>query len=372
MSKNNAAMYDKKLAEALRMPLTSKKVNENTVLKFAKTPSKQDFQQIIRILDEQDACNRYRWYNLPAKLTSQELERMIYFKGQLCFFYYKDLDEFYFMPYALDGGLDFYGRYKSVHPVPYTSGSEDEKTADFKAKQALLSMLKLKCIYDVKLEEEIDEEVLTNSCVLLHDYTKQISTQNIIPRSIVNARFVDSMSDILPYMETALLVGCGTKGYKVQSASEVDQIRELATATYGAAISKNPYIGIIGTVEFQELSSGGILQIQDFLMALQSLDNFRLSTYGMANGGFFEKKAHVLESENDLNASKTYNAFQDGLSIRQEFCNRVNAIWDLGIWCEPSESVIGEDLNGDGEAFDEIPSVYETGEVAPEGGEENE
>lgn len=376
MGKNNAKMFDAKLAEALRMPLHSKKVNENMIVKIASSASKRDFSQILRILDEQDACNRYRWYNLPAKLTSQELERMIYFKGQLAFFYFEELGQFYFMPYALDGGLDFYGRYKTVHPVPYASGTEEEvkkykESTDYKSKYSLLSLLKLNVVYDVLLEDEVTEETLKKSCVLLHDYTKQLA-QNIVPRSIVNSRFIDSMSDVLCYLETSLLVGCGTKGYKVQAASEVDQLSELATACYGAAINKNPYIGVIGNIDFQELSNGGVLQTQDFLMAIQSLDNFRLSSYGIANGGFFEKKAHVLESENAMNESIAYNAFQDGLSIRQEFCNRVNAIWDLGIWCEPSESALGQDLNGDGSTFDEVPSIYETGENAPEGGSKDE
>jgi hypothetical protein len=42
----------------------------------------------------------------------------------------------------------------------------------------------------------------------------------------------------------------------------------------------------------------------------------------------------------------------DGLSIRQEFCNRVNAIWGLGIWVEPSETIVNMDLDGDGTMYD--------------------
>ena len=77
-----------------------------------------DIKKFLRLVDEQ-----YTFYNLPADITSQELERMLYYKGQLCFFYDKDLEEFYFMPYALDGTIDFYGRYNTIHPVPMTSGT---------------------------------------------------------------------------------------------------------------------------------------------------------------------------------------------------------------------------------------------------------
>ena len=87
---------------------------------------KDDVKKFLRLIDEQDAVNRYVWYNLPCNITSQELERMLYYKGQLCFFYDKNLGEFYFMPYALDGTIDFYGRFNTIHPVPMTSGTEDK------------------------------------------------------------------------------------------------------------------------------------------------------------------------------------------------------------------------------------------------------
>ena len=88
---------------------------------------KKNMKHILRLIDEQDAINRYKWYNLPCNISSEELERLLYYKGQLCFFYFKDLDEFYFMPYALDGSIDFYGRYNTIHPIPMSSGTEDDK-----------------------------------------------------------------------------------------------------------------------------------------------------------------------------------------------------------------------------------------------------
>ena len=87
----------------------------------------QNMKRILRLIDEQDAINRYKWYNLPCNISSEELERLLYYKGQLCFFYFKDLDEFYFMPFALDGSIDFYGRYNTIHPVPMSSGTEGTK-----------------------------------------------------------------------------------------------------------------------------------------------------------------------------------------------------------------------------------------------------
>ena len=44
---------------------------------------KQSLKRYLRIIDEQDAVNRYVWYNLPNNITSQELERLLYYKGKL-------------------------------------------------------------------------------------------------------------------------------------------------------------------------------------------------------------------------------------------------------------------------------------------------
>ena len=165
-------------------------------LKFSagnKVMLKEDLKKFLRLIDEQDAVNRYVWYNLPANITSQELERMLYYKGQLCFFYDKNLEEFYFMPYALDGTIDFYGRFNTIHPVPMTSGTEDKGN---KAQAQYLAGLKLKCVYGLKLEDEVKDEDLTDSTVLLHDYTKQLS-QTILPRVTVNDPILDVMSECI-------------------------------------------------------------------------------------------------------------------------------------------------------------------------------
>ena len=40
---------------------------------------KENVKKALRVIDEQDAVNRYVWYNLPANITSQEVERMLYY-----------------------------------------------------------------------------------------------------------------------------------------------------------------------------------------------------------------------------------------------------------------------------------------------------
>ena len=318
--------------------------------------TKEDIKKALRIIDEQDAVNRYTWYNLPCNITSQELERLLYYKGQLAFFYLKDLDEFYFMPYALDGTIDFYGRFNTIHPIPMTSGTEDKGN---KAQSEILSGIKLKCVYGSKLE--LKESDLYDSAVLLHDYTKQLS-QTILPRVTINDSILDIESECIPYMRTALLMGTGVKGVRVNDADQQASVNEGSASLTRAALNCEPYVPIVGNIEMQELTNGTVSKAEEYLLAMQSIDNFRLSTYGIDNGGLFEKKSYVNNQQTTLNnsGSKIGAVLQDGLSIRQNFCNIVNSIWNIGIWCEPSENIITTDIDGDGvdyERFDDNENV---------------
>lgn len=312
---------------------------------------KDDIKRFLRIIDEQDAVNRYKWYNLPCNITSQELERMLYYKGQLCFFYIEELEDFFFMPYALDGTIDFYGRFNSIHPVPMTSGTT-ENDKQYKAQLDYLSKLNLKCIYDVVLPENLKEDSYKKYTVLLHDYTKQLS-QTIISRQIVNEPLLDIMAECIPFMRTSLISGSGIKGIRVNDADQKEAVNDASKSTLVSALTGSPYLPIIGQIEFQELSNGSLLKSEEYMLAMQSLDNFRLSGYGLENGGLFEKKAHILESENDVNQSNVGLVMQDGLEIRQHFCNIINSIWGLGIWVEVNQTS-NEGLNfGDDENEDE-------------------
>ena len=319
-------------------------------LKFGgqKCMLKEDLKKFLRLVDEQDAVNRYVWYNLPANITSQELERMLYYKGQLCFFYDKNLEEFYFMPYALDGTIDFYGRFNTIHPIPMTCGQDEKST---KAQAEYLAALKLKCVYGIKMPEDIKKEDLDSSTVLLHDYTKQLS-QTILPRVTVNDPLLDVMAECIPFMRTAMINSTGIKGVRVQDQDQEQNVAEGARAIERAALTGNPWVPVIGAVEFQELMNGQLGKSEEYMLAMQALYNLRLSGYGVKTGGLFQKKSHMLQDEQDMNAGPVELVLQDGLSIRQNFCNIVNSIWDLGIWCEPAESAIDADLDGDGVMYD--------------------
>lgn len=283
-------------------------------------------------------------------LSSQEIERLIYYRGQLCFFYHPATDQFYLLPYALDGGIDFYQRYVSVHPIPLAEGTNEKEKGLVKAQKDYLSTLKLKVLYDIP-DEPIDF-FKGEHCVLIHDYTKQIP-QNIIPRHILHDPIIDIEADLIPYMRTALMSATGVSGMRVTDQDEAASVEEASRALDKAALNGKKWVPIQGSIEFQELTGGQVAKAEEFLLAMQGIDNYRLSLYGLDNGGLFQKKSHMLEAEQEMNAGAVSIPLQDGLAIRQRFCDIINFLTGAGMSCEISEPVLGIDMNGDGAIMDE-------------------
>lgn len=326
------------------------------------TELKSSMKKVMRLIDEQDAINRYKWYNLPTNISSEELERLLYYKGQLCFFYFKQLDEFYFMPFALDGSIDFYGRYNRIHPVPMSSGTEDDKKVkeSYESQRALLSMLKLNVVKAIKPLDELKEEDLYNSAVILWDYSRQLG-ESIIPRKDVNDPLLDVIAEIPCFLRTALISSTGVKGMRVADADAKNEVRIASAQVLKCALSGELATPITSTIEIQELFDGPEGKAQEYLLSMQALENLRLSTYGLENGGLFEKKAHKLEEEQEMNTSTVGLVYADGLAIRQNFCNIANSIWGTSMWCMPAEAVVGIDVDGDGDAYDSNTDGQQSG-----------
>lgn len=317
---------------------------------------KDGIRKVLRVIDQQDAVNRYKWYNLPCELTSEELETLLYYYGSLCFFYYKEVDKFYFMPYTLSGTIDFYGRYNRITPVPIaaTSGNKNDEER-YRSQAKVLSALKLKVFKaPVPFEDLLKKgvSVLEESAVLLYDYSKQRS-QTIISRQLLNDSIIDIESDIIPFLRTSMIEASGVRGMRVDNADVEAEAEKVSNQLYEAALKGKIYSPFTAKLDIQDLAEGSPTKSEEFLLTLQALDNFRLGTYGIKNGGLFQKKAHELQTESDLNSGNVQTIFNDGLAQRQHFCNVVNSIWGTSIWCMPSEAVIGQDLNMDGKTYDE-------------------
>lgn len=294
----------------------------------------------LSIVDRQDAINRYVWFNLPEGLNSELIERILYFKGQGALFYMEADQKFYFLPYALDGTIDVYGRFMGITPLPFTGTSG---TKEDKVKPWITGLTKIPR-YEVSLPEELTPKYILDSCVLLSDYSKGLA-QTIIPRSNINAPILGVMADCIPFMRTALQNSTGVEGMKVDNEDEQSNVKAASLAIQRAALNGEKWIPIIGKMEFQQLTATPTAKSEEFLLTMQGLDNYRLSLYGMDNGGLFQKRSHMLEAEQRMNSTNSGIIMQDGLKNRLDFCNIVNSIFGTAITCEVNETLTNTDTN---------------------------
>ena len=326
-----------------------------------------DINRCIRIMDEQDAINRFVWYNLPSGLTGQMIERVLYYKGQGAFFYLKNDDNFYFLPYALDGDIDIYGRFKGITPLPFTGTAAD-------AKGAWITGLTFKPVYSMdEAMQAMNDSGIDGICFLLSDYSKQLSQTNI-PRQILNDCLCKALSEAFPMARTSLIANSGISGIQVVDQDQAAQVVEAAASVNAAALSGQPWVPIVSGTQVQPLTAAGsAMKSEEYLLYMQALDNFRLSLYGLKNGGLFQKKAHLLQAEEEMNNGNLGLIMQDSLTNRQVFCDLVNMITGIMIWCEPSEAAVGIDRNGDMMVGDEQDQNGQPGEQpAQVGGEDND
>lgn len=229
-------------------------------------------------------------------------------------------------------------------------------------------------VYDVPdFEEFLDkdpkyiQDYIDKSCVILRDHTNGISQLNIA-RDITHDSVLDVMADCIPFMHTALLNSTGVLGMRVDGADEARNVYEASRGIYEASLTGQKYVPIEGAIDFQELTGGSVAKAEEFFLAMQSLDNYRLSLYGLDNGGLFQKNSHMLQAEQEMRAGATSLVLEDALRCRQEALTIYNAINGTSMWVELSESAAGIDYNGDGMVGSDDTQEQETN-MNTDGGE---
>ena len=112
---------------------------------------------------------------------------------------------------------------------------------------------------------------------------------------------------------------------------------------------------------------------EEFLLAMQAIENFRLSTYGLDNGGLFIKKAHTLNREQDRNDSNMSLRLEDGLNQRLEACELLKKVFgekfnSVTVKVNPNAiSIAKNDTNN----LENIKDISKTEETKTELKEEN-
>ena len=340
-------------------PKTGGKLLPPSMTLGVSSPIKEAFRKALRIKDEQNAVMRYSWYNLPDGIDGELVERMLYYRGQLAFAYIKELDKFVILPYTLSGtkdngsALDEYARYNTIKLVAFsaTDTVKTESKDPRKTLSTILSALTFKVQYSV-LEGEIELSDVLESAVILKDYTSQLSETNI-PRKEIQEPIMDLEAACFAYANTAMINSTGVTGMRIPNEDEQQNVFNMNRSVERAALNGEKAIPVVGAIDFQELTGGKVGTSDEFMVMAQAIDNLRLSLYGLDNGGLYQKKSYVNDSQTQMNSGCPNDVYHNGLMIRQKFCDIVNSIWGIGVYCEAAEFNSGVDVNMDGNLDDE-------------------
>lgn len=323
----------------------------------------------IRIMDEQDALRSIAWYGLPLETPQSLVERILYYRGNLMFFWMKETNRFYALPFV-GKEIDVYGRYQYATALPFTGSTESKDGKKNKKEIPWIDGKYWKIVYEPVLVDEWTEDMMDGCCVILSDYSRQLS-QRVIPRSTLQEPLLQVESEIIPFMRTSMLNGTGIEGMRIDTPDGAAEVRVASEMLTRAAINGDRWIPVMSGINSEVLSHSQGAKMEEFLLTLQSLDNYRLSFHGLENGGLFQKKAHMLESEQQGNVGNAGLVMADKVQNRQEFCNIVNSIWGLGIWADSSEIVSEADKDMDGE-LDNDASEAGNDTTYDQGGESDE
>lgn len=296
-----------------------------------------DLKKLLRVKDESEAVNRYNWYNTGLTINSNMLERFLYYKYRLGFFYFNG--GFWVMPITLggNGSLDFYNLENYVTPVPWNNSASAEQ-------KKVLSNIQLKVIKEPMLS--VSPQDFENSCVIIRDYTPQGDIQGGIPRATLQDGIISLEASILPYMRTNLMNNTGIMGIKVSDQEEYNDVIDAANSVDEAAKNGDPWIPLMQKLDRQPLNNGGSSDSGTYLQAYQSIDNLRQSFLGVNKSGVYDKSQYINTVQATQNVPTSF-PLTDGLKLRQDACNIINSIWPLGIYCETSETVLQADTDGD-------------------------
>lgn len=317
----------------------------------------KDYMAFIKEMDIKQHNRRFEWYNLPDDIDGDLIERLLYFRGQLVGFYYKPLNKFYILPYALNGTIDAYGRYNTVRPVMIGTGKDEGD-----GKEVYLDAdLKLNVIKDVLSEDEddkLDLEKALNSGVILRDHTPHLYSQTTIPRNSTVDKLIKNEAEQLIWSRTASMNSVGTVGIRCD-ANTSNEVIKLNGQLYTASLSGDKFIPVktllgSGAKDADPIDSVPALKPQEFLQSYQSLDNYRLMTLGLENGGVFEKQGTILQSEANLNSNNTRGILLDDLRLRQKFCIIMNQVFGLSIWCDLADEMDAHEAPNDATGRDNM------------------
>lgn len=340
-------MYDTEALLKAGIPQTNKMIkygntidqNGNAVLPNLSKYS-LNYDSLFSIMRQQnmiETLERYMWINVPFGLTADLIERLLFFRGKGVFYFNDKVDKFQFLPFALNGVIDEYGRYTRCNTLPFTGidSESDKKGKTIKTKTQTLIYQDLELVYDLPYNENMFKKIKEYKTVgiILNDNSLGVSQQPIIRFNYVKP-VLHMLSTLIQIINTAMYGNADHNLLQVENEGEFQSIQIQIDAINNDILKGKRFTPIIGKLPITPLKTTNSADLEGLFNTFNSLTNFLKSITGVANPGVFDKKAHLLQDEQQLNGSNADDIYYNGLRMRQEFCILIQAYYNYPIWCE--------------------------------------
>lgn len=336
--------------------------------------SNLSYDSLFGIMKQQnmiETLERYMWVNLPFGLTQDLIERLLFFRGKGVLYFNDKIEKFQFLPFALNGYIDEYGRFLKCNTLPFTGVDEEDKKE--KNRQQPLVYENLEIVYDLPYNKELLEKAREKKTVgiILNDSSLAISQQPII-RSLYVRPILHLMATLMQIINTAMFGNADHNLIQVENEGELDSINAQISAINSDILHGKRFTPIVGKMPIIPIKTSNTANLEGLFGTFNSLTNFLKSITGVANAGVFDKKAHLLQEEQKLNGSNSDDIYYNGLRLRQEFCLMVQAYYGYPIWCESKRGMseaqqenmlTGETSDPDNTQFNDLQGGNDNGAV---------
>lgn len=299
-----------------------------------------NYDSLFAIMREQnmvETLERYMWTNVPFGLTQDLIERLLFFRGKGVLYFNDKVEKFQFLPFALNGAIDEYGRFTKCNTLPFTGVDEEDtsKRRSGKKKMQTLVYEDLEIVYDLPYNEETFKMAKEKKTVgiILNDNSLAVSQQPIIRSNYVKP-VLHMMATLMQIINTAMYGNADHNLLRVENESELESINQQINAINFDILRGRRFTPVIGKLPIEPIKTSNTANLEGLFGTFNSLTNFLKSITGVANAGVFDKKAHLLQEEQKLNGSNSDDIYYNGLRLRQEFCLMVQAYYNYPIWCE--------------------------------------
>ena len=236
-----------------------------------------DYDSLFSIMREQnmiETFERYMWTNVPFGLTQDLIERLLFFRGKGVLYFNDKVEKFQFLPFALNGVIDEYGRFTRCNTLPFTGVDEEEKKKSSGGKKKMQTLVyeDLEIVYDLPYNEEtfnmVQERIKVG--IILNDNSLAVSQQPVIRSNYVKP-VLHMMATLMQIINTAMYGNADHNLVQVENESELESINQQINAINFDILKGCRFTPVVGTLPISPIKTNNTANLEGLFNTFNSL-----------------------------------------------------------------------------------------------------